>query len=118
MIVNNLEPLFLYDDDCGICTKVSHFIGRLLNVKIMKMHESKLMKEGYLVIGEENYWKSFHIVKNNEWFTEESAIIALSSLFPLGGMITKIASTRPILFLLSKLLKNMQMQRDISCEVQ
>lgn len=117
MIVNNLDPLFLYDDDCGICTKVSHFIGRLLNVKIMKMHESKLMKEGYLVIGEENYWKSFHIVKNNEWFTEEEALIALSSLFPLGGMITKIASTPPILFLLSKLLNNMQIRRDISCEL-
>ena len=117
MLKRDLEPLLLFDDDCGICTTYSHFISRLLGIRISAMHQSDLIKVGYSEIGEENYWKSFHVVINNKWYTEKGAIIALSSLFPLGRIVSKIVGLGPILFMFDKLLKNMQMRRSLSCKV-
>jgi len=108
----------LFDDDCGICTKFSHFIKRLLGskVELIPMHIPQVEDLGMQHIPR-SYWNSFHIVENNHWTTESRAIVALAALFPFGSFLKQVASVKPIQELLMFILRRMQQQRKIECEI-
>ena len=118
-VIQDSGTYFLYDDDCGVCTKSSKIFAKILGdrIKVLPMHLPEVEKQGMKEIPDE-YWKSFHIVENGTWYTEGSAILQLSSQFPLGSIVRKIAEFPPIYYLLVSLLRNMQYQRKAECVVQ
>ena len=108
----------LFDDDCGICTQFAGFFSRLLKIPHIPLHNPSSMKKGIPLIGEETYWKSFHIVNGNIWVSEKEAIIALSSNFPFGNILSRIVALPPIITLCMIILRKMQIKRKLSCAIQ
>lgn len=108
----------LFDDDCGVCTFFSFWIKRILphRLEIIPMHIPELENEGLYQVGDD-YWKSFHVVKNGKWTTEGEAILALSSLFPVGSFLKQVARFPPIYRFLNYFLKQMQYQRKMECKI-
>lgn len=105
----------LFDDDCGVCTSFAKFVHRLIGLPIMPMTNPMILKEGIANLGEEMYWKSFHIVDSVGWTSEKEAIIRLAYYFPMGSLLTKIASINPISLVLMGVLRRMQKQRKLEC---
>ncbi|MHA2502209.1 MAG: DCC1-like thiol-disulfide oxidoreductase family protein [Candidatus Kariarchaeaceae archaeon] len=114
----NTGNFVLYDDDCGICTKFSRILGKLLhrNTKILAMHTPYVEEEGMLAIPED-YWKSFHVIKGGNWYTEGQAIIQLSTLFPLGRYLSQAVQVPFVYSVLTNLLILMQRKRQSECKI-
>ena len=108
----------LYDDDCGICTLFSHWFGRLLGERttVLPMHLNQVHEEGMAQIPEE-YWNSFHIVQNGQWYTEGEAMIQLAGIFPMGKSLQWVARFPPIYRFLTYFLRQMQLRRKTECKV-
>ncbi len=109
--------IITYDDDCSVCTKFSKILSLLLRGRatIVPMHDSSIYREGMAKLGPEEYWRSFHVVSNGKWFSEEEAIVQLGGLLPFGKAIQKVVSVPPILAFLSKVLKFFQRKRNLEC---
>ncbi|OLS25127.1 MAG: hypothetical protein HeimC2_19990 [Candidatus Heimdallarchaeota archaeon LC_2] len=110
--------ILLYDDDCGICTKFSKLIGRILpKLPIVPMHQKKIMTIGIQKMGKYTYWKSFHMVENGIWTTEDRAITQLASIFPLGKLLGFLTTVQPVKIILLKFLNLMQRRRQVECSI-
>lgn len=109
----------LFDDDCGICTKFSKLLRRILpsSVAILPMHNPLVLSEGVEALGYEEYWTSFHMVVDQQWSTEAEAIIQLAGTLPLGSIWKLVASTPIILKPLLQLLRLMQKIRHTECAI-
>ncbi|RMG39881.1 MAG: DUF393 domain-containing protein [Methanobacteriota archaeon] len=110
--------IITYDDDCSVCTKFSKFLRPLVRrtAIVVPMHHSQIMKAGISKLGFEEYWTSFHVVVEGEWFSEKEAIVRLAGLLPMGIVLQKVASFPPILDLLTKLLRHFQRRRKLECK--
>ena len=108
----------LYDDDCGVCTKASRIFAILLNhkLRIIPMHRPWIEDEGMKRIPQD-YWKSFHIIREGQWYTDGDAILQLAGLFPMGKVTMAIASIPPIFYVLTSFLKSMQRRRKVECSM-
>ena len=110
------KSLLLYDDDCGICTKFANFIARYFFISVVPLSNQSTMKRGISVIGERDYWKSFHMVRGEYWTTEDEAIIELFRNLPLGSFTNKVVQI-PIFMKFSMfVLKYMQNARNLECK--
>ena len=112
------QSILLFDDDCGICTKVSSFISRLIGVPKIPMSDTRITELGVEALGFDMYWKSFHIYTNGNFSTEEGAILELAGLFPFGGIVKRVASFPPILSLLMRFLRTAQRIRKEECAIE
>ena len=108
----------LFDDDCGICTKFSHWFKHLLGRRadLVPMHIPEVETMGMTRIPD-SYWTSFHVVIQGRWTTEGDAIIALAGLFPLGGLWSKLVSISPVHQFLMFVLRRMQATRKAECTI-
>lgn len=106
-----------YDDDCSVCSKFARFLKILTagRVPIFPMHDPKVIKAGYSKIGSDEYWKSFHVISNGKWYTEEEAIVALARLLPFGFIGYRVAGLLKKQLL--KLLGFFQQKRKLECQV-
>ncbi len=112
-----IRPYFLFDSDCSICTKSSLFFKKILGsrIELIPMHLPKIEQLGLKKIPED-YWLSFHIVKNGIWSSEGNAILSLAEIFPLGGYLKNIIKFPPIFKFLIFLLQKMQNSRKLECK--
>lgn len=118
MSILSVTSFLLFDDDCGICTVFARGFRTLLAGKttVIPMHPPTVEEIGTSHIGED-YWKSFHIVKDKTWTTEGDAIVALASLLPMGTLWERIAKIPLIHGLLVYFLRQMQFQRKMECKI-
>ncbi len=113
----NTIPLLTFDDDCSLCTKFARFLKRLFSKKliVVPMHNDKIMRWGTKSIGTEEYWVSFHMVVNDNWFSEAEAICQLASVLPLGRFFEFAAKSPPLKAILMHFLKYFQLKRKLEC---
>lgn len=84
-------------------------------MKFLPMHHPHVMKRGVAAIGDDEYWRSFHIVKDDVWMTEKVAIAGLADHFPLGRLIGTFVRTPPVMSVLFALLRVFQRTRTAEC---
>lgn len=80
-----------------------------MNIPFIEREGLNLLKD--------QYWVSFHVVKNGKWSTGKEAIINLSSLFPGGNILNKIVALKIIIIPLVFILKLMQSKRKLECRI-
>ena len=111
--------IITYDDDCSICTKfakiIRYVVGR--ETKVVNMSNPMILEEGIARIGHLQYWKSFHVVKGNKWYSESEAITELMRLLPLGKLMGQVAEAYPVKKFLTLLLHAFQRKRKHECKI-
>jgi predicted DCC family thiol-disulfide oxidoreductase YuxK len=112
------KNILLYDDDCGICTKFSSVLGKILGTRVIlqPMHDEKIMAIGISSIGDD-YWQSFHIVQNGKWTTEAEAIHTLAGIFPFGEILQKVVKIPLVSSILMTFLHLFQRIRKQECGI-
>ena len=100
-----------------MCNKAARIFRRTLGIPLKPMHDTDTMQAGIEKIGEEMYWKSFHIVDGDHWTSEEEAIKSLGGFFPMGKAVQLIIQVPPILKFLMFILRNMQQRRALQCSI-
>lgn len=111
-----LRIRILYDDDCGICTKFSMFLKTIFpQHEFLAMHEPSILISGYETIGEKEYWHSFHIIKNGDWYTGGDAISELVRIFPLGKFLGMVVDIKFVKKSLVHLLNHFRRVRSQEC---
>ncbi len=112
-----MSTSLLYDDDCGVCTIFAKGLNRLFSIHTMPMHQQSILKKGIKAIGEDEYWRSFHIVNGNKWTTEQDAIVELFKIVPLGSIPHRVIKLAPIMKYTMFVLKYLQNTRKLECEI-
>ncbi|MCY3412600.1 MAG: DUF393 domain-containing protein [Candidatus Heimdallarchaeota archaeon] len=110
------DSILLFDMDCGVCTSFSRFLHRLISIPIRPMQDPDYLELGKLLVGEEEFWKSFHIYRDSKIYTEQAAIIALAEEFPLSAIAGRVVRVPVILKFLNQVLRIMQQRRQQSCQ--
>ncbi|MDH5401256.1 MAG: DUF393 domain-containing protein [Candidatus Heimdallarchaeota archaeon] len=108
----------LYDDDCGFCSKVAKTIENIFrkNIRSIAMGHPILQEKGYNIMGDD-FWYSFHFIKNSKWYTGVSGMIEISSLLPFGRIWKKLLQFPLISYLLLKMLTYFRFTRKQSCKI-
>jgi hypothetical protein len=81
------------------------------------MNDQKIMNSGLKAIGEDDYWRSFHVVVGNRWTTEKNAVIELFKILPFGSITNKVIQIPFLMKFTMFVLKYMQNTRNTECKI-
>ena len=95
----------LFDQDCGICTKVARILGNLdrnRRLELVPFHEARrrgLAKE----LSDEEFGSSFHAIRDGKTLSGPDAIPAVLERLPLGTFPARaIRRAPPLRFLVDR----------------
>jgi hypothetical protein len=80
------------------------------------MHIPIIEREGIKSIGDE-YWNSFHVVKDGHWTSDNEAIVELFKLFPLSTVLVRILDVPVVRSVSEKLLNHFKRMRRFECKL-
>ena len=79
---------FLYDEDCGICTRLAGFVRRFARepLDLVPMHTVQVGEGIHGTLGDERYWASAHFIRSDgRAFHDGASVTRVLRLLPGGG---------------------------------